>query len=246
MKVAIAQIKPQKGDVQKNIEIHQKWIEAAAAEKSDLVLFSELSLTSYEPKLAAELAISPSDSRLDIFQRLSNTFKISIGIGAPLRSEDGILISMIIFQPQEALEIYSKQKLHADELPYFIEGKEDLILTSNNKRIGLAICYESLLEEHAESVSNLGAQIYIASVSKDQKGVEKGLIQYPRIARNYSMPVLMSNSIGFCDSFESRGQSAVWNSKGVLINRLTTDQEGLLVFDTETEEVIESSRNTIT
>ncbi len=41
----------------------------------------------------------------------------------PVKSNEGILISMLIFQPRTQRQIYSKQHLHADEYPYFVNGK---------------------------------------------------------------------------------------------------------------------------
>lgn len=64
---------------------------------------------------------------------------------------------------------------------------------------------------------------------------------YPAVAKKYTMPVLMSNCVGYCDNFLSAGQSAVWNAKGELIAQLEADKKGIMIFDTETEEVIVKS-----
>gem|GEM_PF-5279637 len=39
------------------------------------------------------------------------------------------MISIVIFQPNQARQTYSKQQLHADELPYFVNGQQHVILT---------------------------------------------------------------------------------------------------------------------
>ncbi|MEM9679424.1 MAG: carbon-nitrogen hydrolase family protein [Bacteroidota bacterium] len=238
MKIAISQIQPRKGDIKKNIEIHKFWIEAAISEKADCIFFSELSLTGYEPKLSKGLAMVENDLRLIEFQNLSESNDIAIGLGVPIQSEEGVLISMMIFIPNGSPEVYSKQTLHSDELPYFIEGSEQLILNLVNKRIAPAICYESLNSVHAEHARHLGADIYLASVAKPQEGIEKAYAHYPKIAKTFSMPVLMSNCIGYCDNFLSVGQSAIWNAQGELLGKLAPDKEGLLVFDTDTGDVI--------
>lgn len=61
---------------------------------------------------------------------------------------------------------------------------------------------------------------------------------YPTIAKKFSMPVLMSNCIGHCDNFQSVGKSAVWTKQGNLAGQLDEQHEGILIFDTETEEVV--------
>lgn len=122
MKICVAQIKPISGAIDKNIAEHTKWINCAAQNGADAVFFPELSLTGYEPELARELATTQDDERLDSFQEISDTMKITIGVGLPTTGADGIWISMVIFQPGRARQTYSKQYLHSDELAYFVEG----------------------------------------------------------------------------------------------------------------------------
>lgn len=52
VKIAVAQIKPIKGDIPSNVLQHVDFIELAAVNQVDLLIFPELSLTGYEPELA--------------------------------------------------------------------------------------------------------------------------------------------------------------------------------------------------
>ena len=237
MKICIAQTKSEKGNIKSNIENHKKWIEIAVSEKADLIVFPELSLTGYEPELAKVLATDQNDSRFNEFQKMSDVNQITIGVGLPTKSDFGILISMIIFQPNQLRRTYSKQKLHSDEEPYFIEGSEQTILTIKDTKIALAICYESLQPEHSEYANELGAELYLASVAKSQSGIEKANAHFPKIANKYSMPVLMSNCIGYCDNFESAGQTSVWGINGILIGKLDEQKEGLIIYNTESNTI---------
>jgi hypothetical protein len=88
-----------------------------------------------------------------------------------------------------------------------------------------------------KTLLNLGADVYLASVAKSLNGVEKAFDYYPRVAKQYEMPVLMSNCVGFCDNFLSVGKSAVWTKAGALVGQLDDTSKGILIFDTETEEV---------
>lgn len=236
MKVGIAQTKAIIGDIEANIANHKKWIDCALSEKADLIFFPELSLTGYEPRLADTWAMRADDLRWNEFQTISDLHKIVIGVGAPTRSEDGVCISMIIFQPDQTRQMYSKQILHADEYPYFVKGNYQLLLTIKDVKIAPAICYESLQPEHAEAANKLGTMLYLASVAKSKVGVEKATVHYSAIAKKYSMPVLMSNSVGPCDTFESIGQSSVWDGNGTLLASLDA-REGMLIFNKQTNEV---------
>lgn len=238
MNISIAQIKPVKGDIPANIEKHIQFIDLAVSLKASSVFFSELSLTGYEPELAKELAIDHNDSRLDKFKQISDWEKITIGVGIPTVHPKGVRISMIIFQPEKPRIIYSKQQLHEDEFPYFVSGHGQILITVENQKIAPAICFESLQIDHADKAVELGGQVYIASVAKSQKGINKAYEHYPEVARKHKIPVLMSNCIGECDNFISVGSSSIWTKEGKLIAQLENQHEGIIVFNTETEKVI--------
>lgn len=235
MNIALAQIKPTKGNIQRNIEHHKQWLTMAIAEGAECIVFPELSLTAYEPTLAHTLATTQEDTRLDEFQHISNLNNIVIAIGLPTRSTTGICISMVIFQPHQPRQTYSKQKLHADEMPYFTQGNEQCIVRVQNTTIAPAICYESLQNDHIQRAIECGANLYMASVAKPQSGLQKAFEYYPRMARLYSIPIVMCNSIGYCDTFHSAGQSVLWNANGDIVAQLDSHSEGLLLYNTTTD-----------
>lgn len=239
MKICIAQTKPVKGNVSANIEAHIKFIELAWTGKAESIFFPELSLTGYEPELAKTLATNPNDNRLDVFQQISDNKKIIIGLGLPTVAESQIRISMIIFEPNKPRQTYSKQQLHSDEFPFFKKGVGQVLIKVNDASIAPAICYESLQPTHAENAFKLGANVYLASVAKSEKGIIKAFAHYPRVAKQLAMPVLMVNSIGFCDNFMSVGKSSVWTKEGKLVGQLDDKTEGIIIFDTNTELVTE-------
>jgi predicted amidohydrolase len=47
----------------------------------------------------------------------------------------------------------------------------------------------------------------------------------------------MCNSVGFCDNFESAGQTSAWNEDGILLGQLDSKEEGALIFDTDAKSV---------
>lgn len=241
MKICVAQTKPVKGDIESNITNHKKLIAFAVAEGVNLIIFPELSLTGYEPQSANELAITKDDSRLDDFQSISDTKSITIGVGIPTKSDGGICISMVIFQPQLPRQVYSKKYLHADEESYFTPGENIAPLINNNPGIALAICYELSVPQHAEDVFKSGAAIYIASVAKTTTGIAKAAERLGCIAKQYTMTVLLSNCVGFMDGVECTGNTAVWNSSGMLLAQLNDTDEGILIIDADTGKITEKA-----
>ncbi|MCB0702657.1 MAG: carbon-nitrogen hydrolase family protein [Candidatus Kapaibacterium sp.] len=228
MIICLAQIASFKGDIQKNIEKHIIYVKEAIENRANLICFPELSITGYEPELAESLSTTVGDNRFDVFQELADSGAITICIGYPLIVENGINISMQIFQPNSSRQTYSKQYLHSDEKPYFVEGKEQIIIEIEGVRIAPAICYESLIPEHFDKANEMGCDVYLASVAKPNNNIERANKYFSQLSKNKNIPILMVNSIGYSDNFLAVGGSAAWDSTGDLINCLNSECEGLL------------------
>ncbi len=238
MKICGAQTKPVTGNIQANIERHLLFIDRALSSGADAIIFSELSLTGYEPSLAKELSTRADDQRFEVFQRISDTCKVSIGVGVPTDNGNHVSISMILFQPNKPPLVYSKKYLHPDEDEFFVPGANFPSLRINDTSIGIAICYELSIPEHFSAARESGAEIYIASVAKFAKGVENAAKTLSDIAIKHSIPVLMVNAVGIADNGICTGNSSIWNSKGQLAGQLGSSTEGLIVYDTVSEETI--------
>ena len=154
---------------------------------------------------------------------------------------NGILITMIIFQPHLPRQTYSKQHLHSDEIPFFINGNSQTFLSDGNDKIAPGICYETSLAPHWENAYNNEANVYVASVAKTAAGLERSGRSFPGMAQKYGMHVLLSNSIGPSDNFISAGKSAVWDNTGTLLAQLDDEHEGIIVYDTTTGQVIKQT-----
>jgi len=238
MKICAVQFQPDIGNITSNLVKHLDFIKVAIDQGADLIFFPELSLTGFEPKLAKPLATDENDSRFDVFQQCSNEHNLIIGVGLPFSKESKVQIGMVWFTPQSVRYRYAKQQLHADELPFFVPGKRQLMLDTLAHKLAPAICYESLQLNHADHAAKLGADIYLASVAKSAGGMAKAMRHYPFIAHKYSMSVIMSNSLGPCDNFTSVGQSAAWNRQGELLLQMDSESEGVLMVDTVTEKAV--------
>lgn len=236
MRICVAQLRPIAGDIEGNVRKHHALLELALANDARMVCFPELSLSGYEPKLAKRLATNPDDPRLDTFQALADTRSLYIAVGIPSVADGDVKISMLVFQPDRSRVTYSKQQLHADELPYFVRGDGQIVISAAGESVAPAICYESLQDSHAQRAAELGAGIYLASVAKSGRGVGEAFSHYPAVARRHAMTVLMANCVGPCDDFIAVGHSAVWSSDGELLSELDGEHEGIALFDTLTGE----------
>ncbi len=232
MKLCAVQLASLKGDLPGNLERHLACIEQAAALGAELVVFPELSLTGYHPALARQAALPVTSARLDPLQAACDRLGITVAVGLPLPSPDGIRIGMPILGPKAPRQAYAKRRLHDDELPYFSPGVHALLLQLGEHRVAPAICYESMFMAHAAAAREHGADLYLVSVAKTAKGIREGYAHYPEVARELGMPVLLANCVGPADTFIGAGGSAAWDSQGRLLASLDDHSEGLIVLDT--------------
>ena len=235
MKICLAQSRAVTGNIEQNIERHRVFVETAVSHQANLIIFPELSLTGYEPTLAQALAIQSDDPLLDDFQALADTNQITIGVGMPTHNQPRPCISLVIFQPNQPRYTYSKQYLFPDEEVFFVRGPASTGLIDHSKNIALAICYEISVPQHAEDAFYNKAKMYMASVAKSVKGTQQAHKRLSKIAGQYGMMAFLSNCVGVADGVTCGGQSAVWNDRGLLLGQLDDSNEGLLIFDTDTQ-----------
>jgi predicted amidohydrolase len=236
MKISVAQNRPLIGNIDGNIKSHQALVELAVSQGASLVIFPELSLQGYEPKIAAQVATTVDDPRFSELQKLSDMHNIIIGAGTPIRNEKGITITMILFQPRQPRRTYSKKYLHEDEEPFFVSGENFPSFMVKETKIALAICYEISISEHARDAAKTNPVVYIASVAKFKRHMDKVIATLRETAKNYSMTVMMSNCLGLCDGEECAGTSLAIDANGLMIGQLDDVREGVLTLDLQTKE----------
>jgi predicted amidohydrolase len=235
MIIAAAQVRSAPGDVAANVSLHLAAIRQAANNGAGMVVFPELSLTGYEPSLADELAFEPLDERLQVFRDQSENLGITIGVGIPTKANGKPRISQAFFRPNSPDILYSKQRLHEDEMPFFQAGDEQACLMEDTETVVPAICYEALVPEHAAHAAELGATAYVACVAKPERGVTHAYTYFPESAKRNQFVVVMCNAIGRSDNFISVGRSAAWNRHGEILASAGSDAGCLMLVDLASE-----------
>jgi predicted amidohydrolase len=215
---AAAQACSIKGHIEANVKAHVAMARMAAERGARLVVFPELSLTGYEPELAAALATGPNDPRLSALAKCSRRHGITIIAGAPIVCSRGKpFIGAWIFAPGRTF-VYRKRHLHPGEERFFSEGRgESRIVSVNGVRIGTAICADTNHASHAPIAAKRGAQVYAAGVLITDSGYAADIRNLRRIAKTHAMAVLLANHGSPSGGYQSAGRSAVWDEKGQCI-----------------------------
>jgi predicted amidohydrolase len=218
--IAAAQSISVAGDLAANIALHQRFMQVAAEQGVQLLVFPELSLTGYERGLAAELAIAPDAEVLQPLRDFAREVCVTSVVGMPIRlSEDSpVLIGALVLGADGSLEVYSKQHLHPGEEVAFAPGTGGSMLTIGGDSVALAVCADFSHASHAAAAAEQGADLYAVGVLITENGYVPDTALLQGYASTHSMTVLMANHGGATGGFESAGRSAIWASDGSLIS----------------------------
>lgn len=244
MKIAVVQSRPVVGPVERNLPAHQSLIELAIRNEAKMIVFPEMSLTGYEPRLATTLARMPEDPCFDGLQSTADQHGVAIVVGVPTFGRSMPRISALVFRPESKVLVYSKQHLHKDEVPFFEPGPESNGVIHEDPVAALAICYELSVPAHARKAVDSGATVYLASVAKTARGVDDACRRLSAIAREHSIVVMMANCLGLLDDAQCTGGTSAWSRNGKCLMQLDCANEGILVLNCQTEDVLAAVRPT--
>jgi len=228
--IAAAQTSSVAGDIVSNIERHVEFVRRAKTYDANCIVFPELSLTGYEPKLAAKTALQPTDDVLVPLRELSNECRITIIAGCPIASDsDKPFLGAFIFQPDRAVAVYRKRFLHGDETQYFVEANRCVVVESCGRKIGVAICADINEPHHAEETSQQGTTIYAAGVAITPNGIIEAETNMAQYATKYKMLTLMANYASPTGGYSIAGRSAIWNEQGKMLAQAGSSGEHLVL-----------------
>jgi predicted amidohydrolase len=227
--VAAAQTRSVKGDVEANVRIHVAAVETAVRERARLVVFPELSLTGYEPELAAALTLAVEDARLRPLQELARRHEVTIVAGAPVASRGTRPhLGALIWTPT-ASHAYAKRHLHPGEERHFEPGREVCLVDVDGERVGIAICADIGVATHSQELAERGATLYAAGVLVSEPGYAVDARLLETYAARHAMAVLMANHSAPTGGWTPAGRSALWDETGRRIAAAEGTPEALIV-----------------
>jgi predicted amidohydrolase len=214
--VAVAQPPCVSHDVRANAVAHAAAIRAADAH---VVVFPELSLTGYE--LDADPIALDDPLLAPVVDACAETGSLAL-VGAPVETERGRThIAMVGVDGGGATLRYSKIWLHGSEAERFSPGPEPALIELRGWRLGLAICRDTGVAQHAADTAALGIDAYVAGVAEtaDRADVQDERARRTALAHGVWVAVASfagPTGEGFDDT---AGGSAIWSPDGVAIAR---------------------------
>lgn len=226
--VAAAQPELRPGDLAFNARAHAEAIRAADAR---LVVFPELSLSSYA---MAAPSVALDDPELDqIMAACAETGSVALA-GVPLREGDAEFIAMprpeyiaMLRIDGSGLEV-AYRKIHPDEEESrrFRAAADPAVLELDGWRLGLAICRDTMMFEHAPATAEFakrsgrgGIDAYIAGSLFTAPALPKRDKRMPQLARGYGIWVVQACAAGPGSDLPAAGNSAIWSPNGEVAAR---------------------------
>lgn len=214
--VAVAQPRCRSDDVAGNAARHADLVRSAAAR---VVVFPELSLTGYEldaPALAAD------DPRLaPIVEACGQAGSLAL-VGAPVNGEAGrSYIAMLAVDGTGAVVAYRKMWLSTSESERFSAGSEPAVVELDGWRLGLAICRDTGIAQHAADTAAAGIDAYLAGVLEHAEDAAVLDERARRVATEHQVWVALASFAGATGGGYDRaaGRSGIWSPDGVAVSR---------------------------
>ena len=228
--IAVAQSSSVKGDIAENVRLHERFASRAAQYGAKIIVFPELSLTGYEPTLAAETAIDAKDPELNPLTKLSNQLGITIVVGCPVLSgEKKPYVGAFVIRPDGVIATYRKRFLGGNENHYFVESDGTLVCRCHQRSVGIAICADIHHPAHAAACVLRGATVYAAGVAIDIDDIGRAETDMSQHARDHTLLAAMANHASSTGGYSIAGRSAIWNEFGDVVARAPESGECVVI-----------------
>ncbi|MBT2488015.1 carbon-nitrogen hydrolase family protein [Streptomyces sp. ISL-96] len=219
LSIAVAQPRCAAHDVTANALAHAEAVRAADAR---VVVFPEMSLTGYELDAAP---VYPDDERLaPIVAACAETGTLAL-VGAPV---PGPRIGILAVDGHGVRVAYGKVYLHGSEAIHFVPG-EPAVVEVDGWRLGLAVCRDTGIPEHAAKTAALGIDGYVAGVVHADHEAEVHSERARRVAADHGVWVAVAAFAGPTGGGFDRtsGRSGIWSAEGELIAEASAAPDGI-------------------
>lgn len=248
-RVALAQINPVCGDLQRNMALHSEQIEKALDGSADLVVFPELSLTGYALRdQTTDLMRRPDSPDFSRLRDLSR--RIAICAGFVEEGADGIPYNSAMFlDGGEIVHVHRKMYLPThgmfEELRFMGRGKELSVFDTRFGRIGMAICRDLFHPLEISAMASLGTQILLVPSAMPARGFQGDKLAIEQTvdlalgsaSTFLGMFVAYTNRVGFDDGLGFYGGSALSDPALGIIASAPLFTEDLVTGVVDTEHI---------
>jgi NAD+ synthase (glutamine-hydrolysing) len=243
LRVALAQIDPTVGDLDGNAAKIDEWLDRAAIEGAELVVFPELCLPGYpaEDLYLKRHFVEANRAAVEELARDVGEMVALVGFAEPVAGGGDhrhAHNSLAVLREWRVSEIYRKNRLPNyavfDEQRYFVPGVAPATIEFAGMRVGLTICEDVWEEGPPASIEAAeGARLIVNSSGSPYhrgKGREREAMFAAR-ARSYGAYLAFCNLVGGQDELVFDGHSFVVDPSGQVVARAAQFEEELLICE---------------
>ncbi|MBK8023444.1 MAG: carbon-nitrogen hydrolase [Chloroflexi bacterium] len=246
LKLGLAQIYPKLADVRANLDKHLEYVEQAADQGVQLLVFPELSMTGYQVQdLVPEVAISADASDPTFGKLLDASRRLDLMVGFVHQdARQRFYTAAAYLSKGEVLHVHHKIYLPTygmfDESRYFDHGEQARAFDTPFGRAGMLVCEDFWHMSPAYLLWLDGADLLLFQSSSPSRGLDGGdrlsgsrwveLVNqaYGSMFTNY---VVHCNRVGYEDGKNFWGGSSVVSPDGEFVLSGTHFEEALLTCE---------------
>jgi predicted amidohydrolase len=245
MRVLLAAVEAQKGDLDGNLARHLALLEQARAQGCDLAVFPEFSLTgSVDPGRHPERALTVDAEPVRALLAGTSRSGVAAVFGIAERAGPAFHITQVYGHGGRLGGVYRKRHLGEGEEGY-TTGAGPGVFQLGGTRFGVAVCAESKVDfPWDDAVAGGAAVVFFCAAPglygrrTDERGwrdghawwVSSGLGDAVRHARRVGVPVAMATQAGSTEDEDFPGLAALVSPSGE-VARLPDWRPGCLVVD---------------
>lgn len=252
LNIGLAQMYPKLGDVRANLNRHLAYVEQAAGEQVDVLVFPELSLTGYQVQdLVPEVAIRASVDDAVYRALLDASKRLDMVVSFVQEDQrNRFYIASAYLSGGETLHIHHKLYLPTygmfDEARYFAPGEQIRAFDTRYGRVGLLICEDFWHVSPGYLLWLDGADVLIFQSASPSRGLDSGdrlggsrwveLVNqaYGSLFTNY---VIHCNRVGYEDGKNFWGGSSVVDPNGEFVTHGRYFEEALITATIDLNEL---------
>jgi NAD+ synthetase len=262
VKIALAQINPTVGDFSGNLQTMVRFLERAAQQQADLVIFPELAVCGYPPAdlLEKPAFVARAQSVLQELAAKAGEIGVAVLCGypspAPRATGKHVYNSAALLQQGRIAFVQHKCLLPFydvfDEQRYFASAPSQSVCVIAGERVAVTICedawndksfwdtrrylvdpVEELMRATPQGIPDVILNISASPFWRGKREMREAMLA--AIARRYARPVVMVNQVGGNDSLLFDGTSIALDKHGKLAARAASCVEDMVFFDTNTQ-----------
>ncbi|MGH3383690.1 MAG: nitrilase-related carbon-nitrogen hydrolase [Nocardioidaceae bacterium] len=250
MRITLAQVDAELGDIDANVDRAAQAIEAARRDRSDLIVFPELHLSGYTiGTVDADLSIRTDDERLERLAELAGDAGVVLGFVEDGPGGMNTYNSAAYFQHGRLVHVHRKLYLSTylafEEHKHFTPGPRMRAFPAGDAgRMAILVCNDAWQAQLAFLATQDGARILLVPVASgqsnfperyDSQGYWRGITRF--YGRMCQLFVVFVNRVGVEGSLRFWGGSHLVDPWGNVVAEAAEGTEHVLTLEIDTTDV---------